>query len=57
MMPTYNGWADEPEEEREAIDQFEMTLANAALKRSHPLKLRGLVSPAAAREIPPGSAA
>jgi hypothetical protein len=50
MMADYNGWTDEREEEREALDQFEMTLA-AASKRRRLLRLRRLLVRAAAREI------
>jgi hypothetical protein len=49
MMADYNGWADQPEEEREALDQLEMTLATGASRR--PPALRGLLLRAAAREI------
>jgi len=35
MMADYNGWTDAREEEREALDQFEMTLATAVLTRRH----------------------
>jgi hypothetical protein len=57
MMADYNGWTDEREEEREALDQLEMTLATAASKRSHLPRLRGLLLRAAAREILGRSAA
>jgi hypothetical protein len=57
MMADYNGWTDEREEEREALDQLEMTLATAASKRSHLPRLRGLLLRAAAREILARSAA
>jgi hypothetical protein len=51
MMADYNGWTDEREEEREALDQLDMTLATApATRRRLPL-LRGLLLRAAAREI------
>ena len=33
MMPDFNGWADEPEEEREALAQFEMTGSRPAPRR------------------------
>jgi hypothetical protein len=51
MMADYNGWADQHEEEREALDQLEMTLATAALTRRRLPVLRGLLLRAAAREI------
>jgi hypothetical protein len=63
MMADYNGWNDEREEEREALGQFEaldqpeMTLAGAALKRRQLARLRGLLLRAAAREILARSAA
>jgi hypothetical protein len=57
MMADYNGWADQREEEREALDQVEMTLATAASKRRHPPRLRGLHLGAAAREVLARSAA
>ena len=49
MMADYNGWTDEREEEREALDQFEMTLA-AAAKRRRLLRLRRFLIRAAARD-------
>jgi hypothetical protein len=52
MMADYNGWTDEREEEREALDQLEMTLATTALTRRHlPARVRRLLVRAAAREI------
>ncbi|HET8625008.1 MAG TPA: hypothetical protein VFM14_15705 [Gemmatimonadales bacterium] len=51
MMGDYNGWTDEREEEREALDQFEMTLATAPVTRLRLPVLRGLLLRAAAREI------
>ena len=51
MTADYNGWADQPEEEREAIDQLEMTLTTLAATRRHLAALRGLLLGAAAREI------
>ena len=52
MMADYNGWTDEREEEREALDQLEMTSTAAALKRRHlPGRVRGLLVRAAVREI------
>jgi hypothetical protein len=51
MMADYNGWADEREQEREALDQLDMTLATAASARRHLPALRGLLLRAAAREI------
>ena len=50
MTADYNGWADQPEEEREALDRLEMTLATGASTRRLPA-LRGLLLRAAAREI------
>jgi hypothetical protein len=50
MMADYNGWADESEEEREALDQLEMRLA-AARKHRRLLRLRRLLVRATAREI------
>ena len=50
MTADYNGWADQPEEEREALDRLEMTLATCASTRRLPA-LRGLLLRAAAREI------
>jgi hypothetical protein len=50
MMADYNGWADQREEEREALDQLEMTLPTAASKRRYPPMLGGLILRAAARE-------
>jgi hypothetical protein len=57
MMADYNGWTDEREEEREALDQFEMTLATVALNRRRLLGLRRLLIRAAAPEILARSAA
>ena len=57
MMADYNGWTDEREEEREALDQLEMTLATVALNRRRLLGLRRLLIRAAAREILARSAA
>jgi hypothetical protein len=51
MTADYNGWADQPEEEREALDQLEMTLATLASTRRRPTALRVLLLSAAAREI------
>ena len=51
MTADYNGWADQPEEEREALDQLEMTLATLASTRLRLAALRGLLLRAAAREI------
>jgi hypothetical protein len=51
MTADYNGWADQPEEEREALDQFEMTLATLASTRRRLAALRALLLRAAAREI------
>jgi len=57
MMADYNGWTDEREEEREALDQLEMTLATVALRRRRLLGLRRLLVRAASREIVARSAA
>jgi hypothetical protein len=57
MMADYNGWTDEREEEREALDQLEMALANVALNRRRLLTRRRLLIRAAAREILARSAA
>jgi hypothetical protein len=51
MMADYNGWADEREEEREALDQLDMTLATAPATRRRLPVLRGLLLRAGAREI------
>jgi len=51
MMADYNGWADQSEEEREALDQLEMTLVSTASARRHLPALRGVLLRAAAREI------
>ena len=51
MMADDNGWADEREEEREALDQLEMTLATAPATRRRLPVLHGLLLRAAAREI------
>jgi hypothetical protein len=51
MMADYNGWTDEREEEREALDQLEMTLATAASARQRLPVRRGLLLRAAARGI------
>jgi hypothetical protein len=56
MMPDYNGWADEPEEEREALAEFEMTLANAASKRP-PTQAPRIHHRAADRDVPLSAAA
>jgi len=54
----YNGWTDEREEEREALDQFQMTLTAAALRRRHlPGRVRRLLVRAVVREILARSAA
>ena len=54
MMADYNGWADEREEEREALDQLDMTLATApATRRRLPVSCRGAAPPCrGAREYP-----
>jgi hypothetical protein len=51
MMADYNGWTDEREEEREALDQLDMTLAPAPATRRRLPVLRGMLLRAAAREI------
>jgi hypothetical protein len=51
MMADYNGWADEREEEREALDQLDLTLATDPATRQPLPVLRGLLLRAAAREI------
>jgi len=51
MMADSNGWTDEREEEREALDQLEMTLATAPVTRRPLPVLRGLHLRAAAREV------
>ena len=51
MTADYNGWADQREEEREALDQLELTLATAASTRRRLPALRGRLLRAAAREI------
>lgn len=51
MMADYNGWADEREEEREALDQLDLTLATDPAPRQQLQVLRGLLLRAAAREI------
>jgi hypothetical protein len=51
MMADYNGWADEREEEREALDQLDLTLATDPATRQQLPVLRGLLLRAAAREI------
>jgi hypothetical protein len=57
MMADYNGWTDEREEEREALDPLEMARANVALNRRRLLARRRLLIRAAAREILARSAA
>ena len=51
MTADYNGWADQSEEEREALDELEMTLVATASARRRLPALRGLLLRAAAREI------
>jgi hypothetical protein len=51
MTADYNGWADQHEEEREALDQFEMTFAPPASSRRRLPALRRLLLRAAVREI------
>jgi hypothetical protein len=51
MMADYNGWTDEREEEREALDRLEMALPTVALNRRRLVGLRRLLIRAAAREI------
>lgn len=51
MMADYNGWADEREEEREALDQLDVTLATAPATHRRLPVLRGVLLRAAAREI------
>ena len=51
MTADYNGWADQPEEEREALDQLQMTLATVASTRRRLPALRRLLLRAAVREI------
>jgi hypothetical protein len=50
MTADYNGWADQPEEEREALDQIEMTLGIAASELLHLTSLPGPALSAAGRE-------
>ena len=57
MMADYNGWNDEREEEREALDQLEMTLDTVDLNRRRLLGLRRHLIRATAREILARSAA
>ena len=57
MMADYNCWTDAREEEREALDQLEMTLAAALTRRHLPGQVRRLLVRAAAREILARSAA
>ena len=57
MMADYNGWTDQREEEREALDQFEMARATVALNRRRLLGARRLLVRAAALEIVARSAA
>jgi hypothetical protein len=56
MMADYNGWTDEREEEREALDQLDTTLAAATSSRRRVPRLRGMLLRAAAREILAGPA-
>jgi hypothetical protein len=51
MMADYNGWADQPEEEREALDRLEVTPVSIASARRGLPALRGLLLRAAVREI------
>jgi hypothetical protein len=51
MTADYNGWADQREEEREALDQLESILATAPSTGRRGPALRGLLLRAAAREI------
>jgi hypothetical protein len=51
MMADSNGWTDEREEEREALDQLDMTPITAPVPRRQLPVLRGLLLRAAAREI------
>ena len=51
MMADYNGWADEREDEREALDQLDLTLTPAVSARRHLPALRALLLRATAREI------
>jgi hypothetical protein len=51
MMADYNGWADQREEEREELDQLEMTLVSTASAHRRLPALRGLLLRAAVREI------
>jgi hypothetical protein len=51
MMADSNGWTDEREEEREALDQLDMTIITAPVTRRQLPVLRGLLLRAAAREI------
>ena len=52
MMADYNGWTDQREEEREALDQLETT-CTAEVDKHWDLsgRMRGLLLRAAAREI------
>jgi hypothetical protein len=50
MMADSNGWTDE-REEREALDQLDMTLATAPVTRRRLPVLRGMLLGAAGREI------
>jgi hypothetical protein len=51
MTADYNGWADQREEEREALDQLETILATTPSTNRRGPALRGLLLRAAAREI------
>ena len=51
MTADYKGWAEQSEEEREALDELEMTLVATASARRLLLALRGLLLRAAVREI------
>ena len=51
MTADYNGWADQREEEREALDQLEITRAPGASTRGRLPVLRRLLLRAAVREI------
>ena len=51
MTADYNGWADQREEEREALDQLETILATARPTRRRVPALRGSLLRAATREI------
>lgn len=51
MMADYNGWTDEREEEREALNQLDVTPTAGPSRQRNLPRLRGVLLHAAVQEI------